>query len=1237
MSPFLPGTSFGRLRKQLLRTLIQTYDLAGEHIRSFDEFLNDGIGEIIRTLSPAVAYSNGHIVSLQFANPLLSTPRIEDSRLPPRALLPDECKVRTIGYCGVLYVDVHIKTFLQTPDQQGSFKKRVIPVQEDGFSEEACRLRYWSELDVQEQKRECVGRLVRYTIHRRVRIVRLPIMLLSQGCNLTHGLGKLADFRNEVGGTFLVRGAPKIIPALAGTAWNSIFVFQTTKCLAMAEIRCVPYARRLYSTTNVVLRLATPNLKSATFGIGISVALPFMSKPLPLAVVLRALGWSLTSFKRAVLSIRYGKDIPELDFKLEALFAVLPDGCSEQDARLRLANSGNRGKTVLTLEKLEANARYILERNLFPNIETFEAKGLLLARAVVRLFATTCVPPLQQFDERDHLAAKRFETVGWLCTTLLRQVLNNSMDILGKVMEKLLNKNKIHSPADLLVLIDVNAVSKRLAFALSTGQWSASRACQPVSRKNVCQPLQTQSFLAVVSHFSKVSASVNHEAKQSSLRQVQLSGYGFIDPQESPDGKTCGLVNHFAFQVRLSCAADPSAVMRALAPFLPNVGFIPVQEWVRMETQEVFDTLYPLCVEDSHIGWVSDSNGTMACVRALRRMLHISPEVSVHLEHNEIRILCCGGRPLRPLLVTDDSSAAAWEELMQETEASGQGQLMLQVSQLETCGLLEYVDAAECKNLVIALSPEDRQKRLARFPDLKFTHMEIDASLMFGISSALIPFPEHNQVTRNSFESSMAKQGIDAYFPTMPQATKHTIDYPQSMLVETEMTRVAAGLTDLRGQNGKFVMFPAGMNCEDAAGVSQAAVDRGFMTSTRYKCDRDQQNSQGSGVNAETFERPDPIKTLGMQHSPVAHLMLNGLPKLGTVLQTGDIIIGKTTAVRPGPSRQAAEANKTKRDVSTIHQGTKAVVYRTLRASTLNGDQVSKVFTKQVRPIERGDKFDSRHAQKVTVGLCLKPEDMIYSLIDGTSPDFIVHSVSFVGRKTLGQIREGLCSKVLALRPTNAKKLGLNDGTAFARSDKAGDERAIGYLLRHPWPEQLEHVLGPRPDAAADPCEAQEKVLTFPECGREPYMCGKTGRVIQGLVFTGLASFQKLLHFAADKIYAAFTAQKTLLLRYRGGRADLGGLKVGSMEVDVLAAYGVSFIMQESLVKLADPCFLYFCRHCGLMCLVVADCKSYCSACNVRDVAVKVETVHLLKQLLYEIAHMNVLVKFDLETISEFL
>ena len=118
-----------------------------------------------------------------------------------------------------------------------------------------------------------------------------------------------------------------------------------------------------------------------------------------------------------------------------------------------------------------------------------------------------------------------------------------------------------------------------------------------------------------------------------------------------------------------------------------------------------------------------------------------------------------------------------------------------------------------------------------------------------------------------------------------------------------------------------------------------------------------------------------------------------------------------------------------------------------------------------------------------------------------------------------------------------------------------------------------------------------------------------------------------------DKIYAAFTAQKTILLQYRSGRADLGGMRVGNMEVDVMAAHGVAFIMFESLVTLADPVNLYFCRHCGIMCLVVVDSRSSCSVCNKESVAVVVPTVEGFRSFLFNSASMNIVVRLDLTTL----
>ena len=405
---------------------------------------------------------------------------------------------------------------------------------------------------------------------------------------------------------------------------------------------------------------------------------------------------------------------------------------------------------------------------------------------------------------------------------LLRQVLNNNLDQLGKTMEKEIAKNKVHRGSDLIALIDVAEFSKALSHAVSTGQWSATRASQPVSRKNVCQGLQTQSFLAQLSHYSRVTASISGESKQSSIRSVQRSAKGFLCPKETPDGKQCGLALHLCFGVRVSTASDPQILLAALQPFFAQLGFVPVEQFREISATHVLGYQpnqpnstavadanadadaadaparagSPVCLDDAHLGFVPDISRFVGCVRGLRRLRQISPDVSVTVEDNEVRLLCCAGRLVRPLLALD--AIPQWE--LYVSRYGRRECLTLCTPDLEAQGLLEYVDASECKSLVVCQSPADMARRtdLARSRgfDLVFTHMEIDPDMIHGVTASLILFSDHNHVTRNSFESAMAKQAVDAFNPSLQPATKHLLDYPQRSLIETRMSRIANGLTE---------------------------------------------------------------------------------------------------------------------------------------------------------------------------------------------------------------------------------------------------------------------------------------------------------------------------------------------------------------------------------------------------------------------------------------------------------
>jgi DNA-directed RNA polymerase beta subunit len=1274
IEPFL-RREFADLRDAIHKAMIADFDLAREHVKSFNEFLRDGVADIIRGLPVATAQHEGRLFTMQFWNPVIMTPRVETHRKPPRVLTPDESKRRSSGYSGFLHVDVHIKEYKRPED---SFKRKIFAVDKDSV-EEGCKLRFWTDLDL--ERPNAGGRLVAYHVYKDVRVVKLAMMTGSAGCNVSFGLGDEHSTRAEPGGDFLVRGAPKLVTGISRLADNFIFVVSNSKNAAQADIHCRSFERRYFSTTNLTLKLLLPNLKNATFGIAIRVFLPFIQKIVPLALMLRALGFTQKSFRKVLLKIPLADQIPDLDFKLDALFIALPSPFSVHDARVQLGLLANKSEHIPTRERLVHTAKYFLERSLFSHTMSFEAKGLLFARAVVKLFATTSVVngrPLMEFDNKDDLVSKRYDTVGLLWTTLLRQVMSNHMNFISKHAEIQLKRSSENQGAftcdKMLSFIDINAMSGRLNFALSTGQWSATRASQPVSRKNVCQLKQTQTYAASACHYGKITSGVNSEAKQKSLRNVQTRGLGKMDPSDTPDGKQCGLVSQLAFGVHIAHGVNDATILKALEPYLAQFEFVAVDR-ENVNPDRITADLFTLCFEHAVIGWLRNGLGLYRIFLALRRIGQINSEVSIVLHHatKEICILPGGSRLLSPLLAIDQRTVEAWQAL---SDIPKEHYAKVDIGLLETFGLVEYVEASETENTVVSMAPDDMLMRIKDTPNLRFTHMMLHPSMIFGISTATIPFAESNHAARTSFESVMAKQAIDSFMPVTLQATKNVLDNAQTALIPTRMSKVSGGLTTKRGQIVKLGIFPSGGDQEDAVDVCKSSIERGAFAVTRFRPERDQQSSSNKGFTGEQFECPDPKITIGMQYSPIDHLMSNGLAQVGSVLQCGHIAIGKTAPLRSNKRNKkttAATAAKSsasttgtgtagtvaqdvevgfdvnadghtvkpsKRDQSLIYQGNDAVVCKSTESSTLAGEKTRKIETRQAREVQIGDKLDA-HSQKSTVARIVPQEDLPWSLIDGTVCDLYAHPISLLARRTGGYAGELFASRVFCIRPSQVRKLLLFDGTPFAVNDRRRDQEIGGKLLHDAWLAEFEDLLADvrttcQQENGSNGSNDSDGYIPFyfPKTGKEPFMCGKTGRKIDCMVFVGLIEMHRLLQFVMDKFYAAYTAQKTILLQYRGGRADLGGMRVGTMEVDVFAAHGVAFILFESLVTLADPVDLYFCPHCGVMCLVVVDSRSSCGVCQREGVAVVLHTVEGFRSFLFNVASLGILCKLDLTTVS---
>jgi DNA-directed RNA polymerase II subunit RPB2 len=200
------------------------------------------------------------------------------------------------------------------------------------------------------------------------------------------------------------------------------------------------------------------------------------------------------------------------------------------------------------------------------------------------------------------------------------------------------------------------------------------------------------------------------------------------------------------------------------------------------------------------IGVTSEADGLLDRLRGMRRRGVLSWDTSIigNQRENNVRILTDAGRCLRPLLIVKDNKL-----VLQESHLEAMKKQRCGWSYLIRAGVIEYVDALEEENSLIAMRHEDLEK-----PHLVggwYSHCEIHPSMMLGCVASVIPFSDHNQAPRNCYQSSQSKQAIGVYamnFAMRMDTVGHVLFYPQKPLVSTKHQQVL-GYDDI----------PSGQNC----------------------------------------------------------------------------------------------------------------------------------------------------------------------------------------------------------------------------------------------------------------------------------------------------------------------------------------------------------------------------------------------------------------------------------------
>ncbi len=1178
--------------------------LVRHQLESYNKFVGEFVPATIEMFNPICVSSDQdydrlskkHALTVQisFENFSVHRPQIHENNGATQVMFPQKARIRNFTYASTMTVDMRVQYIIRTGENLNNVHTM-------------------------------------HTTFPGIHLGKLPIMLKSSICVLTQYPHLSTDVTGEcshdAGGYFIINGSEKTVLGQERAAENKVYCFNVskgnTKWNWVAETKSVPDHKQI-SPKQLNIMIAA---KSNGSGTPIYVQVPRIKTPVPLFVLFRALGVIPDKAICEIILMRPcdGTQSP-LDTDsaenskelLNALTASVIDANAvlSREEALRViagsspvsyyasntnatnpanANPTNTTTNTIAVEKDSATVKRrmdyisdILSTDMFPHCRTEKQKVYFLAYAVLKLLKVS-LGHLPQ-DDRDSYLNKRIDTTGVLLNNLFRSYFHKVVKDLTKQVIREINTGSWRSTENHMQIITRTNIPKivksttienGLKRALSTGDFGI-KSMTPTTKVGVAQVLNRLTYVSSLSHLRRVSTPIDKSGKLVAPRKLNPSTWGYFCPAETPEGGSVGVVKNISYMTHITVPTSSETIYIQAEPYIQSLDACSGPRDV-MGKAKVFINGAWIGTTDCPLKMFQDFKS-----KKMAGLINVYCSVAFDYKQQEIRICNDGGRLTRPLLrvknnvpfLTDDilagikCGALRWDDFItnMRTEQS----------------ILEYIDPDEQNFSMVAMThahlKENRDNHL-----MKFTHCEIHPSTLFGVLASCIPFPDHNQAPRNTYQCAMGKQAMGVYvtnYHSRLDKTAYVLSYPSRPLVDTRvMGMIKLDEIPSGGTIIVAIMTYTGYNQEDSVLVNKGSIDRGMFMATIYHTEKDEDKKING--DEEIRCRPDPKRTKGMKFGNYEKVNARGVIPENTLVENRDILIAKVVPIKENRSDPTKVIKF--EDASRIYRTTEET-YVDKICMDRNGEGYcfAKVRTRALRKPVIGDKFSSRHGQKGTCGNIIPECDMPYTK-DGIRPDIIINPHAIPSRMTIGQLKETLLGKVLV-------QLGLfGDGTAFG-------------------------------DFEINDISTELLRLGFEKHGNEVMYSGLTGEQLDSDIFLGPVFYQRLKHMVADKQHSRSIGPMVNLTRQPAeGRSRDGGFRFGEMERDCTVAHGASRFTRGRLYDCSDKYQVHVCRDCGMI-AVFNDAAGVhmCRTCDNRTDFALVQIPYACKLLFQELQTMNV-------------